>query len=277
MYILDFGEIVEMLTKTERLHKFRKKVRHRIFSKVESSVPVFVGGEQRSGTNFLTEVLNRCVETNCFLENDDEAFDNYMLRDLERIKSLTSASRAKITVFKSISDSQNISTIFKILPNAKIIWAFRQYPDVVNSSVRNFTEHRKYLYYMLHEPTIARWRLQNVTDEDLALVRYHYDRGVDDASSRALIWYLRNSLFFQQGLDKRPNVIITKYEELVTKPAEQFEKVYRFLGLQSDRQASEIASTGSLNKNPPPVIDDDITELCNSVYARLDACYQQQS
>lgn len=266
-----------MLTKRERLYKFRKKLRHRIFSNVESSVPVFVGGEQRSGTNFLTEVLNRCVETNCFLENDDEAFDNYMLRDLTVIKSLTSVSRAKITVFKSISDSQNISAIFTALPTAKVIWAFRQYSDVVNSSIRNFTEHRKYLYYMLHEPIIARWRLQNVTTEDLALVRYHYDRGADDASSRALIWYLRNTLFFQQDLDKNPGVIITKYEELVTKPAEQFEKVYRFLDVQSDRQASEIASTGSLNKNARPTIDEEIAALCDSVYERLEARYQQQN
>ena len=70
---------------------------------------------------------------------------------------------------------------------------------MLNSSLRQFREHREYLYYMLHDRKKAAWRVENVTAQDLELVKGYYEKGISDASSRALIWYLRNKLYYQQG------------------------------------------------------------------------------
>ncbi len=266
-----------MLTKKEKLTKFRKRIENFAISPGKNiRTPVLIGGEQRSGTNFLINVLNRCKRTECYLENDEEAFNDYVLKDVDTVKRLVDKSHAKLVVFKPICDSQNFGMLLSTFPNAKAIWTYRHYNDVINSSLRNFTEHRKYLHYMLHEPAKAGWRLENVTPEDLEKVRYFYDKGIDDASSRGLIWHLRNSLFFQQNLDKNPNVMMTKYENLVSKPVEYFERVYRFLGLGNDPKASAIAFSSSLGKNTPPSLDEEIIDLCEDTLSKLNQYYSLQ-
>lgn len=265
-----------MLTKKERLFKLKKKLFQRLKPYKGVSIPVFICGEQRSGTNFLINVLNRCNDTECYLENDNEAFYNYLLRDLDCISELINSSKAKVVIFKSISDSQNVSNFLDRFPSGKAIWTFRHYYDVVNSSLRNFHEHRKYLYYMLYEPQIAGWRLQNVTTEHFDLVKKYYNLGIDDASSRALIWYLRNSLFFQQGLDTDERVMLTQYEKLVSVPVQSFEIVFKFLNIVNNDRASDIAFSTSINKNRTPVINPEIKQICNELYRRMISYYEVQ-
>lgn len=265
-----------MATKRQRLHKFRKRLVHPFLHKAGQPKSLFIGGEQRSGTNFLIDVIDRCKESECYLESDEEAFNHYVLRERSNTRHLIEKSKARVVAFKSICDSQNIGALLKEMPNAYAIWTFRRYEDVINSSLRNFSGHNKHLYYMLHEPQKAGWRVENVTEEELELVRYYYEKGVDDASARALIWYLRNILFFQQGLDSNKNVIMTRYEDIATSPEKEFEKVFRFLGLPNNRKAARIAFASSLHKNDPPRIDPGIEKLCQSLYERLNACYQAQ-
>lgn len=266
-----------MLTKRQRLRKTYKRFRHRLSPVAGTSVPVFICGEQRSGTNFLMDVLERCRETECFHESDEEAFDNYVLRGGDTVERLVDVSRASIVAFKPICDSQNLSALLARFPQAKGIWAFRRYQDVVNSSLRNFTQHHEYLDLMLHRPGEARWRVENVTPEDMALVRRFYDKGVSDASSRALIWYLRNNLFFQQGFDDERRVRLTRYEDLVTDSRGYFANVFAFLGMSENPDAGQIAFGSSLGKNAPPELDPEIAELCDALHARLLDIYHLQA
>lgn len=265
-----------MLTKREKLFKFRKRLGHYFLKQHSESVTTFIGGCQRSGTNFFIRVLNHCKVTECYLENDDEAFDNYMLKNYDKIKQLVSKSKAQVVVFKSICDSQKINELFTNLPNSKAIWIFRHYNDVVNSALRNFKEHRKYLYYMLYEPIIARWRIENVTKEDLELVEKYYKQGIDDASSSALVWWLRNKLFFQQHLDKNSKLLMVRYENLVTQPVKEFERVFNFLGIYCDVKVTRIAHTKSISKNSPPNIDPEIKMLCEELFIRLVQFYESR-
>ena len=267
----------KMLTKRQRLRKGLKRLRHWLGPAPAASVPVFICGEQRSGTNFLMDVLERCRETECFHENDEEAFDNYVLRDGPTLEHLVSQSRARIVAFKPICDSQHLSALLERFPQAKGLWAFRRYEDVVNSSLRNFTQHRDYLDLMLHRPEQAKWRVENVTDADMALVRRFYDKGVSDASARALIWYLRNSLFFQQGFDTDQRVQLTCYEDLVTDPRSSFAEVFAFLGMSENPDAGGIAFDSSLGKNAPPELDPEIADLCDALHARLLDIYSVQA
>ena len=266
-----------MLTRRQRLRKAYKRLRNRLAARPAASIPVFICGEQRSGTNFLMNVLERCRETECFHENDEDAFDNYRLRDGNTLERLIDRSGARIVAFKPICDSQNLGALLARFPQARALWAFRRYQDVVNSSLRNFTQHREYLDLMLHRPDVAKWRVENVTPDDMALVRRFYDRGVSDASARALIWYLRNRLFFQQGCDTDPRVRLTRYEDLVTDPRGSFATIFAFLGMSDNPAAWRIAFNSSLGRNDPPELDPDIAELCDLLHARLLDIYRLQA
>ncbi|WP_083843556.1 sulfotransferase family protein [Desulfobacter postgatei] len=251
------------------MFKYKKRLFQWLKSNTDQSVPVFICGEQRSGTNLLINTLNRSFHTECFLEEDEEAFSNYVLKEKEFIAKLIARSNAKVVAFKAISDSQNLISLLDYFPTAKGIWIFRHFNDVVNSSLRNFTEHKRYLYIMLFEPEKAGWRLQNVTQENLDLIKKFYKEGIDDASSRALIWYLRNVLFFQQKLDFNQKVILTKYENLVADPEIGFESIFQFLKINMDKKITNTVYATSVRKNTPPEIIPEIKALCENLHQQL--------
>jgi hypothetical protein len=258
-----------MLTRKEKLNKLIKRIKQNLTKFKGEKTIVFIAGEQRSGTNFLTDVINQSSQVETFLENDDEAFLNYVLKDITCINKLIQNSSAKIILFKSICDSQKARFFLDQYENSRVIWAFRRYDDVINSSIRRFTEHRKYLDYMLNDRNSAGWRVENVTAEDLELVRHYFDLGVDDYSSRALIWYLRNKLYYQLSLDTINRVYLTKYEALVGDPKLEFDKVFKFLDMDVVRHVEKLAFSSSVGKNSQSDINPEIRELCETLYQRL--------
>jgi hypothetical protein len=235
----------------------------------------FIFGAQRSGTNMLVGALGRNRQIECYNEHDDEAFCNYRLRDDATIQRLVLRSRAKRVVLKPICESQWAQRLLNTYPDARAIWAYRHYTDTVNSALRQFTEHARYLHYMLHDKQTAGWRVENVSEDDMELVREHYERGVSDASARALIWYLRNHLFFQQDLQRDDRVSLARYERIVRSPETELPRLSEFLGVDfQPSQARSIFQT-SIRKQEPPAIDPSIAALCDDLSDRLVAARAQ--
>ena len=262
-----------LLTKKEKLQKTLKRFRFFFFGNRGDARAAFVFGDMRSGTNMLIQTLNNCIDTECYYENDDEAFDNYRLREREIIAGLIQASRADLVVFKPIADSQHASKILASYDGSKAIWIYRHYSDAVISALKNWKEHNRYLYYMLFDPQVARWRLEEVLPEHLSLVRKYYEKGVSEASARALIWYLRTSLYFQQNLDKDVRVFLVNYEHLVSNPSIEFKKITEFLGCQFSNDIVKKVFSSSVNKEDNLVIDQEIKSLCDELFFKMtDTC-----
>lgn len=266
-----------MVTKKQRLHKLRKRAMLKVVGNNGTARPVFVVGTQRSGTNMFARVLDRSLQTECYHENDEEAFDNYVLRDHHTIARLVQRSSAEVVVFKPICDSQHTKQLLALHPGSQAVWVYREYPDVVNSSLKMFKANYRdnYLHNMLFEPDRAAWRIENVVPRDLKLVEKFYRKGVSDASARALIWYLRNALFFQQGLESDSRVLLANYERLVTQPAERFQRVFDFLGLTYKDRLVDSVFSSSVSKAANPEIDPEIQSLCDEMYNRLELVLQK--
>lgn len=259
-----------MLTKKERIYKLYKRVFHFITSRKQRADSVFIFGEMRSGTNMLIQSLNNHMKIECYYENDEEAFENYELKNKDIIKKLIAKSYARIVAFKPIADSQNATGILKFHENSKAIWIYRRYPDVINSALKNWAGHSNYLHYMLHEPEIARWRIENVSKESMDLVKKFYEKDVSNASVRGLIWYLRNSLFFQQNLNTNPNVLLVSYEKVVHNPTEEFKRIMDFIGEEFDERIVKDIFNTSITKKAPPELDKEILKLCDDLFEKLE-------
>ncbi|MFQ5462385.1 MAG: sulfotransferase [Phycisphaerae bacterium] len=259
-----------MLTTKARVAKTVRRVRQRLTGMRGHAVPAFVLGAQRSGTNMLMDVLGRCPYVEAFNETDPEAFDHYRLKPPASLVALVERSFARVALFKPICDSQKARVLLDVFPDGKVVWIYRDYRDVVNSALRQFQDHTKYLHYVLHEPDVAGWRLENVSDKSLDLVRQFHARGIDDASARALIWVLRNEQFFQNELDSDDRAMLVRYESLVQDPATEFEALFRFLDLPFDPSCVLRVSPHSINKHASPDIHPEIAALCADMTARLD-------
>ena len=264
------------LTKRQRIAKAWKRFRLRISGVPGEARPMFVFGAQRSGTTMLLNTIQGHVQVEYFDENDEEAFDHLRLRDLEAIDGIVKRSRGKLNIFKPICDSQHARKILDGVPSALGLWIYRRYEDVVNSALRNFDIHREFLRWMIEDPERARWRAENVTAENMQLVRHYYDKGASDPSSRALIWYLRNFQYYQQKLDQDPRVLLVCYERLVTDPHAEFSRVFKFSGLSGDSGTLAKVHSRSIKKNKVPEIEPEIRQLCDGLFARLDKTRDEQ-
>jgi hypothetical protein len=260
-----------MLTRREKLQKSVRSIRNRLAPAPHPAIPVFVLGEMRSGTNMLTEAFERTPGTEVFNENDEAAFEHFELRELPAIEALVRGSRGSHVVFKSIADNARTSELLETFQGARVVWIYRRWQDVVNSALRKWKDHREYLRVVLEEPERARWRARNLSDEQLALFRRFYSPALDDASARALIWYVRNQNYFVQGLDRRDDVLLVNYEDLVADPLRELRRTFDFIGLAVGPNSFAHMNTESIGRDPERAVQEAVRELCETLMARLHA------
>lgn len=218
----------------------------------------------------LTDCLDQSWQTDVYNESDEDAFDGYALKNNSILQRLIEKSKATHVVFKSLADSARASELLELLPNARAIWIYRNYEDVVNSAIKKWTEHNKYLYYILHEPETAAWRARNLPSNLLSIISEHYERGLSDTSARALIWYVRNQLLFEQELGSRHDIRLLRYEELAKKPASELKRIFEFLEIPLKEPYYRQISTRSIGRDVPPVIDEAVRTLCEALTVELD-------
>lgn len=268
-----------MLPRRERLRKLLKHLRNAATSDGGNPRAVFVFGDMRSGTNMLKECFYRTARTAVFNESDPAAFDDFMLRDLRVIDRLVQTSPASVVVFKALADSARANELLDHYAGSRAIWIYRRYQDVINSAVRtrHWRSTLENLRITLEEPARARWRRLNLSESQLSLLRRHYDRGLDDNAARALIWYIRNDLYFSQALDKDPRVVLINYERLVKSPDKELHRAWEHVGLEHSHRHHVHVSTRSVGKHTEPEIDIEVAKLADEMMRRLDAARAVQS
>ena len=258
-----------MLTKRQKLRKHYKRAVNRLRRHPGNKVTIFIFGEMRSGTNMLADTLDLCPLTEVFHETDDEAFVDYVLKDNGELRRLVDRSPATHVVFKCIADSARARDLLDVFPGSKGLWIFRKYTDVVNSAMRKWQDHNRYLHDILFDEDRAAWRRVNMPDSHLALIKEHYERSISETSARALIWYVRNDMYFCQGLDSASDVHLINYEHLVRNPVAGMQSSFDFVGLPFSEKYTDHISPRSINRSAAPELDGAIEHLCRELLARF--------
>lgn len=231
----------------------------------------FVAGVQRSGTNMLMDVLERSFATDVIHERDRRAFERFQMRDRAVIRSLVTGSRAPHFIIKSLCELQHLTGLMEDFAPARTLWIVRDYNDVVNSMRVSFGNQAKQVRRIAKDRDSDGWQGQGMSDATHALVRARVHEGIDDSSAAALIWFFRNQLFFDQGFDRDPRVLLVRYESLVTQPEPEFQRIFAFLDLPYRPWHSRKVVAHSIRKAREPEIEAPIRELCEAMTARFDA------
>ncbi|RLQ20758.1 sulfotransferase family protein [Seongchinamella sediminis] len=230
----------------------------------------FIAGVQRSGTNMMMDVLERSAETDVYHERDRRAFDNYQMRQPAVIHSLLRRSRGRCFVIKSLCELQHLQRLMEEFTPARTVWIVRDYRDVVNSMCKSFGNQGKQVKRIAVDRDADGWQGQGMSDATHALVRDHVHDAISDPSAAALIWYFRNQLYFDQGLDGDPRVLLVRYESLVTQPEPEFRRIFAFLDLAYRRGHSRKVVPHSIRKAREPDIEQPIRDLCEAMMGRFD-------
>lgn len=226
-----------------------------------NAVPVFLVGVQRSGTNMVARALERAPEVEVHNENDREAFARFRLRPEPVIRAIVEESKHAFVLFKPLCDSHRTPELLDGLQapsRGRAIWAYRAFEGRVRSSVAKFGDSNLRALRRISEGMGGGlWQAGGLSDESLELIRsFDYDRMTPESAS-ALFWFVRNSLFFELGLDRRSDVALASYEAMVGEPERTMRTLCGFLGLpyRSGLIAGiETRSAGSRGVDVDPVI-----------------------
>ena len=245
---------------------------------------VFVVGCQRSGTTMLLNVLGKCAECRVYHEGNgnNEAYDYYRLRSNDTVKHLIQKSHEPTVVFKPVLDSQHTDRFLDLYPNAKAIWMYRHYRNVVNSSVRKWKgDHRDIMYGIAagiqRDPKHHQYAISDrLSDRTVGLVRKLCSLNTSPEDGAALLWYVRNQIYFDLELEKNQRVLLVRYEDLVTRPQQYFARIFGFIGCNFDQEYVDDIFDTSVKESPGPAINKEVEVLCREMVQQLDHQYSVQ-
>lgn len=189
-------------------------------------------------------------------------------KSYQEVAKIMGQKHAPLLIAKPLVESQWAEELLSALPGAKIIWAYRNFADVILSGQEHFGSEA--IQYNLKSIIDNRphWYSENIADatRELVVKYFHPDRSVYDL--RGLGWYVRNSLVL--NYDHLP-ITFSKYENLVTSPAEEMRKLYHFLDYPyPGDQIVKHVHTSSLQRGKDVQLSEDIRKLCETMLAKLD-------
>lgn len=238
---------------------------------------MLVVGSQRSGTRLPLQVMDCSPDIATFSEGASPYFNGVLLEPLDRIERLVQRSPSPVVALKPICETHRIHELLDRFPRAKGIWIFRHFEAAVNSASLKWTSGREAVRRLAHgELKAAGWRAGGLTAEKLELVRRLYREDMSLHEANALMWYLRNGLFFDLQAVSRADILLVRYEDLVSNPREQFTRVFAFIETPTPTRFADAVVSGR-SKRSFPEISPEIRALCEELHGRLIEAYTARS
>lgn len=237
-----------------------------------SAVPVYLLGVQRSGTNMLARGFAGIPEFQIYNENHKAAFAEFRLRPLETVAGLVEQCRHPWVLFKPLCDSHRAIDLLELGTGApgRVLWMHRQVDDRARSALAKFGDaNKKALARIAAGDVAGLWQAEGLSPENRSLIEsFDFDQ-MSPASAAALFWYVRNSLFFELGLDRRADALAVSYDHLIRAPDRVIREVCEFLGLGWRPQMTAHIEPRGPGQAPPLDIDPAIRSRCDALQAEL--------
>ncbi|MEW2429650.1 hypothetical protein AB0877_16695 [Micromonospora sp. NPDC047644] len=241
-----------------------------------SAMPVYLVGLQRSGTNMLVRGLDAAGEVEVRNENDSTLFHRFHLRPDAVLTAAIQRSRHAYVLVKPLCESHRVDELLALpgLTPGRALWVYRDVDDRARSEVAKFGDANLRALSAIADGSIGRrWQGQRLDADTVELIRAHDPQRMDPHSGAALFWYVRNSLFFQLGLDQRADVLLCRYDSLVAEPAAQLRRLCAFLDFtyhpRLHAHIAPRASHGPAHHRRLP-IDRRVRARCDELTDRLD-------
>jgi len=259
----------------------KRILRYANYSKVKT--PVFVLGCQRSGTTLVLNVAGRSPKVHSFHEGDGVILELEYFRIIsdDAIRKAIAKTPEPIMLFKPLNDSQHVDRLLGLHENAISIWIYRHYRDVVDSAVKKWGDAQRTILLQVSEGVYTdpgnKAIGERVTSENLKMVRRITAKGLSSGEGAALLWYLRNSIYFDLDLQTNSRVLLCKYEDLVREPDKQFVALFKFIGAGYSPEYTTDVHASSVKKESAVTFGSEIERLCEDMMTRLDDARLSQS
>lgn len=257
----------------ERTLRVVKAVRQRLRPAPVPATAVWVAGVQRSGTNLLMKIFDRAHDSDVFHETDPRAFERYEMRPTAVISALVARSRAVRVVVKSLCELQSMSALLNDFPGSRCVWVWRDVEAVADSMVASFGNFVRQAGALARDTESMDWRGRGMSLETQHFLQDVVTQALDERSAAALMWYYRNVLFFEQGLQRDPRVRLVCYDDLIAAPHDVLPEVFGFAGISYHPRCAHLIGAGSVIRasGSRPQMLPVVAARCAELSARLRA------
>jgi hypothetical protein len=245
-----------------------------------TAAPVWLVGVQRSGTNMVVRGLEELPEVEVHNENDGAAFQRFRLRPDPVVRQLVLASRHRYVLFKPLCDTHRVDELLALdTPTpGRAIWAYRGVDGRVRSALAKFGDaNLRVLTEIAAGRGGATWQAQRLSPDSLELLRSFDWTAMSPASAAALFWCVRNRLYFELGLDRRDDVLLSSYDATVAAPEAATRALASFLGVEWHPALAAHIEPRVAPRAAPLDLDPRVRRHCDELQARLDALAAAQA
>jgi hypothetical protein len=267
------------------IHRIVKNVRQKA-SLHKASGPqtvVLILGCQRSGTSLTYWIFERDFNTKIYRESSSlssqDTVERLRLNPLPEIRETIARHDVPLVVMKPLVESQRARELLQELPGSKVLWLYRHYQDVASSNLKAFgMDNGISDIRPIALGDESNWRAQNATEETRAIIRRFFADDMNPYDAAALFWYVRNRLFFDQGLDRDPQrAMLCRYEDLAVDPAGMMRRVYAFIGTPypGDGIVQDVHPQ-SVGKGKKIALSPEVEQLCNDLLERMERLNEER-
>ena len=234
------------------------------------TLPIFLVGSGRSGTNMLVYYLSRLWHIELYNEDNPAAFKDWRLRELKNVRMLIDRSQAHIALFKPILDTYRVHVLLSRFPESKVLFAFRHYNDVINSSLKKFgvTNRINHVKAWMNED-FGEFAIAPPPKTIKDFIRSLWKPSLSPESGAALFWLFHNQLFYDLNLGQNERVKLVRYESVVSEPIEEFKKICHFINVPFEPYITKGVHSSSIKRDSSPEIDPEIQVACESLWQSL--------
>ncbi|MGV8908969.1 MAG: hypothetical protein ACOH1Y_08285 [Propionicimonas sp.] len=237
-----------------------------------SAVPVYVVGLQRSGTNMLMRGFDTAPEVEVRNENDRRLFHRFRMRSDEVLREVVTRSRQAFVLVKPLCESHRVGELLDLpgMAPGRAVWVFRDVDDRSRSEVSKFGDSNLLALRRIAQGTSgADWQAQGLTESLREVVSGFDCEDMSSDTAAALFWVVRNSLYFALGLDRRDDVLLVSYDELVADPEASMRRLCDFIRFPYRDELSAHIERRESHERRPLAIDPEVRRLCDEMAARL--------
>jgi hypothetical protein len=233
---------------------------------------VFLVEAQRLGTNMMAHGLDETPAFQVYNEGNARAFGNVRLRPLSEVQPLIERSGVEFVLFKPLCDTHRAAELLdRFRPRARAISAYRDVDARVRSALAKFgNSDLQVLRACAAVEAGGEWQMQGISPENADFIR-SFDVGrLSAASAAALFWVFRNSLHFEQSLDRRDDAMLASYDRFLAEPERSARVLCAFLGLAYRPELIAHVKQRPSAWTEPISIDHRIRERCAGLQHSLD-------
>lgn len=245
--------------------------------KSENRTVLFILGIQRAGTSLMYWVFERDMNARIYRESSEltsnDTLERVRLNPLPEVKARLDRHNEPLVVLKPLVESQRFHELKAAFPGSKALWQYRHYQDVASSNLKAFGMDnglKDLRPFIANDP--RNWRSQNSTAETRDVIRHYFREDMNPYDAAALFWWARCRLYFALGLDKDPDVLLCRYEDLAIDPARTMRRVYAFVGVPypGDHIVRDVHPQ-SVGKGRVSKLSPEIDQLCAGLLEELDS------